>query len=103
MPTSRNRASRFLTDSLPICDQALPCLSDFYREEFMKCQRCLDEQREAYSDVTIGEVERALTLVITNLDRLCAHADGDKVVSRLLEQFGTVTHLSAWADPRHTH
>jgi len=48
-------------------------------------------------------LERALTLVMTQLDRLCAHADGEKVVSRLLEQFGTVTHLSVWSDPRHVH
>ena len=103
MPGSRNRIDRFLTDSRPSFDP--PCVSplNFYREEFMKCQRCLDEQREFYSEHTICEVERALTLVMTQLDQLCAHADGDKVVSRLLEQFGTVTHLSIWSDPRHVH
>ena len=100
--------SRFLTDSRPPCDQEFPYLSlsnhsNFYREEFQKCQRCLDEQREFYSEHTICELERALTLVMTQLDRLCAHADGERVVSRLLEQFGTVTQLSAWSDPRHVH
>jgi hypothetical protein len=40
---------------------------------------------------------------MTQLDQLCAHADGEKVVSRLLEQFGTVTQLYAWSDPRHVH
>ena len=106
MPASRNRISRFLTDSRPLCDPAFPCVStssNFYREEFLKCQRCLDEQREFYSEHTICELERALTLVMTQLDQLCAHADGERVVSRLLQQFGTVTQLSAWSDPRHVH
>ena len=103
MPASRNRISRFLTDSRPPCDPVLHSLSNFYREEFLKCQRCLDQQREFYSEHTISEVEKALTRVMGQLDRLCAHADADKVVSRLLQQFDTVTRLSAWSDPRQIH
>ena len=61
MPASRNRISRFLTDSRPPCDAVLPSLSNFYREEFQKCQRCLDQQREFYSEHAISEVEKALT------------------------------------------
>ena len=103
MPVSRNRISRFLTDSRPQCDPVLHSLSNFYREEFLKCQRCLDQQREFYSEHAISEVEKALTRVMGQLDRLCAHADADKVVSRLLQQFDTVTRLSAWSDPRQIH
>ena len=103
MPASRNRMSRFLTDSRPPCEPVLHSLSNFYREEFLKCQRCLDQQREFYSEHTISEVEKALTRVMGQLDRLCAHADADKVVSRLLQQFDTVTRLSAWSDPRQIH
>ena len=103
MPVSRNRISRFLTDSRPPCDPVLHSLSNFYREEFLKCQRCLDQQREFYSEHTISEVEKALTRVMGQLDRLCAHADADKVVSRLLQQFDTVTRLSAWSDPKQIH
>jgi hypothetical protein len=103
MPASRNRISRFLTDSRPPCEPVLHSLSNFYREEFLKCQRCLDQQREFYSEHTISEVEKALTRVMGQLDRLCAHADADKVVSRLLQQFDTVTRLSAWSDPRQIH
>jgi hypothetical protein len=103
MPVSRNRISRFLTDSRPPCDPVLHSLSNFYREEFLKCQRCLDQQREFYSEHAISEVEKALTRVMGQLDRLCAHADADKVVSRLLQQFDTVTRLSAWSDPRQIH
>ncbi|MBI2189348.1 MAG: hypothetical protein HYU37_19800 [Acidobacteria bacterium] len=103
MAASRNRVSRFLTDSRSQPDPVLHSLSNFYREEFIKCQRCLDAQREFYSERAINEVERALTKVMSQLDRLCATAEADKVVSRLLQQFDTVARLSAWSDPRHIH
>lgn len=95
--------SRFLTDSRPQCDPVFQSPSNFYREEFLKCQRCLEQQREFYSERTISEMERALTRVMAQLDRLCACADADKVVSHLLRQFDVVTRLSAWSDPRHIH
>lgn len=81
----------------------LQSLSDFYREEFAKCQRCLEQQREFYSERTISDVERALTRVMSQLDRLCTTADADEVVSSLLRQFDVVAGLSAWSDPRHVH
>jgi hypothetical protein len=95
--------SRFLTDTRPQADCALHPLSNFYREEFAKCQRCLEQQREYYSERAISEVEQALTRVMGQLDRLCTKADADKVVSRLLRQFDVVTGLSAWSDPKHVH
>ena len=100
MPVSRNRLSRFLTDSRPSCDPAFHSVTSFYREEFSKCQRCLEQQREFYSEGTIDEVERALLRVMSELDRLCTKDDADKVVSRLLRQFDVVAGLSAWTDPR---
>lgn len=75
-------------------------LSNFYREEFVKCQRCLEQQREYYSEDTISDVEQALLRVMGQLDRLCTKADADQVVSRLLRQFDVVTGLTAWADPK---
>jgi hypothetical protein len=99
MPAPRNRLSRYLTDSRPPADPLFHSLSDFYREEFVKCQRCLEQQREFYSQGAIDDVERALTRVMSQLDRLCTTADADKVVSRLLRQFDVVTGLSAWTDP----
>jgi hypothetical protein len=95
--------SRFLTDSLSPCDPVLHSLSNFYREEFIKCQRCLEQQREFYSERTITEVEKALTRVMAQLDRLCAKADADQVVSHLLRQFDTIARLSHWSDPRQIH
>jgi hypothetical protein len=103
MPASRSRLSRFLADSRPQCDPVFYSVSNFYREEFVKCQRCLEKQREFYSERAITEVERALTRVMSQLDRLCTKADADQVVSRLLRQFDVITGLSAWSDPRQIH
>jgi hypothetical protein len=103
MLTSRNRMSRFLTDSRPQCDPVLRALSTFYREEFIKCQRCLDQQRECYSERAILEAETALTRVMAELDQLCASENAGQIVGRLLRQFDAVTRLSVWSDPRQIH
>lgn len=100
MAAPRNRLSRFLTDSRPQGDPVFHSLSEFYREEFLKCQQCLEQQREFYSERAISEVEQALVKVMAQLDRLCTTADADQIVSRLLRQFDVVTGLSAWTDPR---
>jgi hypothetical protein len=99
MAAARKSLSRVLTDLRP-ADPVIHSVSNFYREEFVKCQRCLDEQREYYSETAISDVERALTRVMAQIDRLCTEADADKVVSRLLHQFDVVTGLFAWTDPR---
>jgi len=95
--------SRFLTDSPPPCDPVVYALSTFYREEFIKCQRCLDQQRECYSERAIHEAETALARVMAELDRLCVSDDAGKIVGRLLQEFNAVTHQSVWSDPRRTH
>ena len=100
MPASRNRLSRFLADSRPSCDPVFYSRSNFYREEFVKCQRCLDQQREFYSERAISDVQRALTKVMSQLDHLCRTDDADQVVSRLLRQFDVLAGLSGWTDPR---
>ena len=100
MAASRTRLSRFLTDSRPHSEPVLPSTFDFYREEFLKCQECLEQQREFYSERAISDVEQALVKVMAQLDRLCTKADADQVVSKLLRQFDVVTGLSAWTDPR---
>jgi len=100
MPSSRDRLARFLTDSLPQWDHPCPSRSMFYREEFLRCQECLDRQREYYSDRAVTDVEVALAKVMAQLDRLAAHDDADQIISRLLQQFDVVTGLSGWIDPR---
>ena len=103
MSASRNRLSRFLADTRPQCDPVFHSVSNFYLEEFVKCKRCLDQQREYYSEGAVADVEKALTKVMAQLDRLCTSADAEQVVSRLLRQFDTITGLSAWTDPRQIH
>lgn len=99
MATSRNRLSRFLTDSHCHCEPVVPFTTNFYREEIIKRQRCLEQQRECYSERAISDAERALAQVMDQLDRLCTTGDADKVVGRLLCQFDLLTGLSAWTDP----
>jgi len=100
MSSSRNRMSRFLTDSRPHGDAVVHSLTNFYREEFVKCQRCLEQQREYFSEGAISGVERALTRVMSQLDLLCTKGDADEIVSNLLRQFDTITGLTAWTDPK---
>ncbi len=79
--------------------------TNFYREEFLKHQECLQRQRESYSECTITEMEAALRRVMARVDELCVQgeADVDLVVSRLLRTFDGVTKLSAWSEPTNTH
>ena len=77
--------------------------TDFYREEFLKHQRCLERQREYYSERAITDVEAVLDRIIAQLEQLCTKEDSDQVVSRLLRKFDVVTRLSAWSDPKNLH
>ena len=103
MPVSRHRIARFLADSLPIWEPECPSKTTFYREEFVKCQECLEEQREHYSPRAVQDVEQALGKVLQQLDHLCANGNADQVVSRLLRQFDLVTGASGWTDRRQVH
>lgn len=103
MPLSRNRSFRFLTDLRPTRDPVFHSLSNFYREEVVRCQRCLDCQREYYSEQAIKDVERALTKVMSQIDKLCITGNADQVVSGLLRQFDVLTRLSSWSEPRQVH
>ena len=77
--------------------------TDFYREEFLKHRRCLEQQREYYSDGAITSVEAALTRIISQLEHLSAKQDADQLVSSLLRKFNVVTGLSSWTDPKKLH
>jgi len=104
MLSSRIRMPRFRTDGRPLSARIPPaCLADLYREEFLKHQRCLQRQREYYSERVILDVEAALRRILSNLDHLCAQQDGEQVVSRLLRKIDVLTGLSAWSDPKKSH
>ncbi|PYR29746.1 MAG: hypothetical protein DMF92_10820 [Acidobacteria bacterium] len=92
---------RFVTDSRPISAQH-PII-EFYREEFVKHHRCLQQQRPYYSESAITDVEAALTRILAELEQLSTQADAPQLVSSLLKKFDVVTGLSAWSDPKHTH
>jgi hypothetical protein len=92
---------RFVTDSRPISTQH-PVL-EFFREEFVKHHRCLQQQRPYYSEGAITDVEAALSRILGELEQLCSKDDVEIVVSSLLKQIDVVTGLSSWSDPKHTH
>ena len=77
--------------------------AEFYREEFIKHHRCLQQQREYFSDSAITEAEAALFRILAQLERLCCKDDAGEVLGRLLRQFDIVTHVSASSDPRNVH
>jgi len=103
MPASRTRSSRFSAPSRQAGDRVVHSLSDFYREEFLRCQRSLDEQREFYSERAIEDMDRALLRVMAELDRLCATRDANQVVSELLREFNLSAGLFTWSDHRQVH
>jgi hypothetical protein len=93
--------SRFVSHSRPI--YAPHPITEFYREEFIKHRRCLQQQRAYFSETAITDVEAALTRIMSQLENLCSKDNADEVVSSLLKKFDVVTGLSSWTDPRHTH
>ncbi len=89
---------RFVVDSRPI-----RAIAEFYREEFVKHHRCLQEQRDYFSEGAITDVEAALAKIMSQLEQLSAKENAPQLVSHLLKKFDVVTGLSAWSDPKHTH
>jgi hypothetical protein len=84
---------------------ALTCPSrlEFYRQELLRHQRCLEHQREYFSERAIHGVEHALQRTMARLDTLCRHQDCDEVMSALLKKFDLVTGLSAWDEHARLH
>ena len=91
---------RFATRMRPISEHPI---TEFYREEFIKHRRCLQQQRPYYSESAITDVDTALANVISQVEHLSTQANAPQLVSSLLKQFDIVTGLSAWSDPKHTH
>ncbi|MCY4598846.1 MAG: hypothetical protein OXF27_02870 [Acidobacteria bacterium] len=76
---------------------------NFYREELAKHRQCLEQHREYYSDKVIGDVEAALTRLMSEVDNLCTRENGDQLVSRLLREIDVVTRLSVWSEQKNSH
>jgi hypothetical protein len=92
---------RLVRESRPISAQH--AVAEFYREEFARHRRCLQQQRPFYSESAIKDVEAALTKIMGQLEQLSSQDNAPQVVSSLLKKFDVVTGLSAWSDPRQTH
>jgi hypothetical protein len=95
--------SQSLSGTSPHSARIPSSLTDFYREEFLKHQKCLRDQREYFSERAILDVEAALSRIMGQLDQLCSQQDAEKVIGRLLRQFDVLTGLSAWSDPKNAH
>ena len=92
---------RFVSDSRPTSAQHP--LTEFYRQEFLKHQQCLQRQRPYFSESAITDVEAALTRIMGQLEQLCLKDNADQLVSALLKKFDVVTGRSSWSDPKQTH
>jgi hypothetical protein len=92
---------RFVPDSRPISAQHP--IVEFYREEFIKHHRCLQQQRPYYSESAITDVEAALARIMGQIEQLSTQDNAPQLVSSLLKKFDVVTGLSAWSDPKQTH
>ena len=97
LQTLLGQSSHIVFSSRPEGDCDAVC--NFYREEFSRCQRRLEAQREYYSETTIQDVERVLMLIMAQLENLCAHSNTSQV-NRFLHQFNVVTGSSTWSEPR---
>lgn len=73
-------------------------LSNFYREEFLKHIEYLE--RSGVLDAS--NRERTLHLLTTKLDHICGRDCFPALAETLLQNFDTLTHLSA-LDPRQGH
>ena len=92
---------RFVTDSRPISAQQP--ITEFYRQEFAKHHRCLQQHRPYFSEGAITDVETALARIMGELESMCSKDNVDELVSSLLKKIDVVTGLSSWSDPKHTH
>ena len=92
---------RFATDSRPISAQQP--ITEFYRQEFAKHHRCLQQHRPYFSEGAITDVEAALARIMAQLESMCLEDNVDELVSSLLKKIDIVTGLSAWSDAKRTH
>ena len=92
---------RIVSASRPISAQHP--ITEFYREEFVKHHRCLQQHRPYFSETAITDVEAALKRTMGQLEQLCTQDNADELVSALLKKFDVVTGLSNWSDPKHSH
>ena len=82
---------------------ATTIIADFYREEFLKRQAQLRQQREYYSARAVAGAEAALDLILMRIETLSALDHADQVVSRLLRSIDAATGNLVAVDPKKVH
>lgn len=87
---------------LPACS-AIDVIADFYREEFLKRQAQLRQQREYYSADAVAGAEAALNLILKRIETLCVLDHADQLVSRLLRCIDAATGGVVPVDPKKIH
>jgi len=87
----------------PLAGASCKCLAAFFREEFIKHHRCLERQREYYSERAIAQAEDALSRILDDIDQLCQRDDACDVIAQLLMKIDLVTNLSAWTNSATLH
>jgi hypothetical protein len=87
----------------PMSGPTCECLAEFFREEFQKHHRCLEQHREYYSETAIEQAEAALGRILQQMEELCRREDACEIVGGLLRQFEAVTKLSAFSDHQIFH
>src|SRR5690348_16770273 len=99
---SKTRISSVETPSvtvLPLCGPFCTCVTEFFRQEFVKHHECLERQREYYSECAIREAEDALRRIMGQLDRLSQRQDACELVGELLRR--SEEHTSELQSPVH--
>jgi hypothetical protein len=71
------------------------CISEFYREEFLRHKTRLESQRTFFSEGTYEEIEGVLNRIISEIDRICEVDNFEELASHLLHRIDVVTNLSA--------
>ena len=100
---SRTAKVTITVQPAPVLGPACQCLADFFREEFIKHHRCLEEQREYYSEGAIAQAEDAIQRILEKVEQLSQREDACEIVSQLLRKFDLVTNLSGWTDRQTLH
>ena len=76
-------------------DSKRKCISDFYREEFLRHKSRLECQRTFFGESTYEEIEGVLNRIIAEMDRICEVENFEELASHLLHRIDVVTNLSA--------
>jgi U3 small nucleolar ribonucleoprotein component len=70
------------------------CITEFYKEEFLRHRSRLESQRSFFAEKTYEEIESVLNKLIDEMDRICEVENFEELASNLLQRIDVVTNLS---------